>query len=111
MFELELSPRAIAAIGNAELSWRDARSNEDQLARRSIELPQFAPTLAEAALPLQRATAVAAAAELLLGSYHVPPGVDRDDIMELAGSVDVALFDEPWRQQLLRILQSPPPGS
>ena len=101
MLELNLRDGASGTVGTAHLTWQDPLTGEVGEAVQRVSTAQFATTLAESALPLQRATIAAMTAEILRRVRYVPVDASLDDVLELADALDSRLWDERWFVELV----------
>lgn len=94
LFEVHLKPGGAYHVGWAELTWRDARTGERHTQRQPISRIQFAPTFAEAPMPLQAAIIAAETAELLRKSpFAERPESSLAMVRQLADQVDLQMAE------------------
>lgn len=96
MLEVKLRESEGGAAGTARLTWHDPLSGKEGEATQQVSAAQFAATLAEAALPLQRATVAAMTAEILRDVRYVPRESTLEDVLATADTLDGRLWGEPW---------------
>jgi Ca-activated chloride channel family protein len=106
MLEVKLKEAASGTVGAAHLSWRDPQTGSTGEATQRVSTAQFAPTLAESALPLQRATTAAMTAEILRRVKYAPADARLDDVLELADMLDGRLWDEHWFVDLVGAIEA-----
>jgi Ca-activated chloride channel family protein len=108
MFELELEDAfgSEADVGTVYLEWRDPQTAQPHALSQRVAPAQFATVLAEAVLPLQRATIAALAAEVLRGVRYAPTDASLRDVLAAADSVSGQLWDEVWFVELAEAIQT-----
>jgi Ca-activated chloride channel family protein len=105
LFEINLTPAGENHVGWVEVSWRDARTGSRQSRRQRISRIQFAPTFAEAPMPVQAAIVAAETAELLRGSpYADRPQTSLATVRELADQVDPEMAETPSFKRFVRFI-------
>lgn len=108
LFELMLLPKGAEEVALAELTWRDPQSGQVHRAAQTFSRSQFAAYLFEAPLPLQAATMVAEAAEILrLSPFHPawPNAASLEPVLRMARQVDARVLREPSYRVFLEVLE------
>lgn len=107
LYELKLKPTGGDDVAEVVLAWRDPRTGvENRLAQRISRL-QFATSLRESAVALQRAAVVAETAEILRGSKFAPAhpsGLDR--VWEVAERLSPPARQDAGFRQFLQLLDT-----
>jgi Ca-activated chloride channel family protein len=106
MFEVKLRGAAGGSAGAARLTWVDQETGAASEAVKQVSTEQFAATVAEAALPMQRATLAAMTAEVLRRVRYVPRDASLKDVLELADALDGRLWSEPWFVELVDAIEA-----
>jgi Ca-activated chloride channel family protein len=106
LFEVWLKPDGGDDVAVAEVEWRDPVTGETRRRRQRISRLQFAPSFAEAALPLQAATIAAEAAEVLGDSHFVAvKSRGLKDVVVLAREVNPLLAGRPSFERFVAFVE------
>jgi Ca-activated chloride channel family protein len=110
-YEVQLMPGAEDGedqIAVAELTWRDPRSGQRDLLVKRFLREQFYPTVMDAPLPIQAATVVAEAAEVLRGSPFIEnrsTSASLERVLQRAGQLDPQLLQRADFKEFLRLME------
>ena len=104
MVELTLRHSVAGEVATARLEWHDPQTGERETVVQRIGAAQFATTLGEATLPVQRATVAAMTAELLRRVPAVPANASLQDVVDEAAALDSRLWDEAWLVDLVEAI-------
>jgi Ca-activated chloride channel family protein len=106
VLEVKLKEAASGTVGTVHLTWRDPQTGTSGEATRRVSTAEFATTLAESALPLQRAAVAAMTAEILRRVKYAPADARLDDVLKLADMLDDRLWGEPWFVDLVGTIEA-----
>ncbi|HEX3724926.1 MAG TPA: hypothetical protein VHV08_01735 [Pirellulales bacterium] len=110
LYEVWIKPTGDEVAVTAELTWRDASTNQPHRTVQSLRRSQLAPSFSRAPAWFQQGVVAAKAAEALRGSYYAMGPHPCAQVLELANQVDPRVYKQRDFQDLLSLLHQAEKG-